>query len=164
MPARLTFPGRLIARIDRALATAGAAGEVMPELERLAWHDNREGLLAGQDGDGRPLAPLAARTIKYRKSATGPADPHAPPLIPARERSRAIANYRVTHVRRSATSWLILGAWQDVLSSRGVPFLPFHAEGAGHLPVRDIFAVRPAGRRKMSAALRDWVRARWSTP
>jgi hypothetical protein len=164
MPSRLTFPDAFTLRIDRLRRAGGDIGPVLPELEKLAWQDNEAGLLAGTDRDGRPLAPLAARTIRYRRSATGRADPHAPPLIPARRRSRAIANYRVTSFRKSTGTWLILGAWANVLSTKGVPFLGFHADGTRHLPVRDIFGVRPEGRRQIGAALKAWIRANWSRP
>lgn len=164
MPTRLVFPDAFTERIRRLGAAAADLGPVMPRLEQLAWQDNEQGLLAGQDRDGLPMAPLAARTIRYRRSETGRADPHAPPLIPARRQSRAIANYRVTSFRKSKGTWVILGAWMNVLSKKGVPFLGFHAEGAGHLPVRDIFGVRPAGRSKISAALQAWLMSQWGSP
>jgi hypothetical protein len=40
---------------------------------------------------------------------------------------------------------VVVGAWEDVLSKQGVPFLPFHFRGEGRLPVRDIAGLRPAG-------------------
>lgn len=164
MPSRVVFPGSFIRRIRLLQAAADDAGQIMPELERIAWEDNRDGLLAGQDKDGAPFVPLSPYTIRHRRSATGTADPNAPPLIPARNRSRAIANYRVTSFRKSKGTWVLLGAWQNVLSAKGVPFLGFHAEGAGRLPVRDIFGVRPEGQAKISAALKTWLLSRWSNP
>jgi hypothetical protein len=164
MPSRLVFPDSFAVRIEALRRASGDISPVLPELEQLAWEDNEAGLLAGQDRDGQPLAPLAARTIRYRRSATGRADPHAPPLIPARRQSRAIAHYRVTSSRRSERSWVILGAWANVVSARGVPFLGFHAGGAGRLPVRDIFGVRPAGQKKISEALEAWLMSKWGKP
>jgi hypothetical protein len=133
----------------------------MPDLEKLMWEDNERGLLAGTDRDGRPLIPLAASTMANRRSAVGVASPHNPPLIPAGIRSRAIANYRVTSIRGDRGSWLMVGAWKNVVSRRGVPFLGFHFVGAGRLPVRNIDGVRPDGRDKIGRALREWIRSRW---
>lgn len=164
MPIRITFPDALTVRVRAMAGAADHAGEVMPELERLMLEDNRDGLLLGQDRDGVPMAPLAARTIRYRRSAMGKADPNAPPLIPARAKSRAISRYRVTSRRRADGQWVMLGAWMDFVTKRDAPILLFHADGSARLPVRDILGVRPAGRARISAALTAWLRSKWSTP
>lgn len=119
---------------------------LLEELERVLVADNREGLLAGTDGDGRPLAPLAASTLKKRKG-TGP------PLIPQFTASRAIANYRTAHGQDGPGRWVVLGAWENVLSRGGVPFLPFHFRGEGRLPTRDIANIRPEGMRRAREAV-----------
>lgn len=154
---KVVFPDSFLLRI-RGLQRANrdAGREVMPALERIAWEDNRDGLLASTDKDGRPLAPLSAATLKDRARGSGG------PLVPRGRQSRAIANYRVTSFQRQDGNWVLLGAWQNVLSRRGVPFLGFHAEGRGHLPVRDIFGVRPTGKQKIQAAMKAWLLSRWS--
>jgi hypothetical protein len=165
MPAKLIFAPEFVARISRMRRAVGdGASAIMPSLEKIAWEDNREGFLRGLDKDDIPFRALAERTIANRRSATGPADPFAPPLVPARERSRAIANYRVTSIREGASSWVILGAWMNVLSDRGVAFLGFHASGTRYLPVRDFLGVRPGGRKRISAALSAWLLSRWKSP
>jgi hypothetical protein len=161
MPVKLTWPDKFTARIRGLRSAQSDLGEIMPELERLVRQDNRDGLLAGTDRNGQAFAPLSPQTIKYRRSATGTADPNAPPLVPARERSRAIANYQTTSGRLSDGNWVIIGAWRNVLSPKGVPFLPFHVEGDGHLPVRDLMGVRPFGRLAVGLALQTWLRERW---
>jgi hypothetical protein len=177
MPSKIVFPEDFRARIHRLGTAIDDAGEIMATLERLAWEDNRDGLLAGKDKDGVPFVPIKESTRRTRRSATGTADPDAPPLIPARERSRAIANYQVASLRKSRASWVILGQWLNVLSAKGVPFLPYHFSGTkgrqrrnakghfmagfiGRLPKRDADGIRPEGREKIRGALRDWLRSR----
>lgn len=130
---------------------------LMLEWEEILTEDNRQGLLAGLDGYGRPLAPLAAVTMKRRKSVTGTADPNAPPLIPAWEHSRAIANFVTAHGNESTQKWWALGAWENVLSKSGVQFLPFHFRGEGRLPVRDLAHVRPKAVKAARAALKTFA-------
>ena len=158
MPSSVRFPDSFLLRVQRLQGASMDAGkEIMPELERLAWEDNRDGLLAGKDKDGQRFAPLAASTLKYRKG-TGP------PLIPNRTRSRMIANYGVTSFRRSDGNWVILGAWRNVLSKKGVPFIPFHADGTRFMARRDLVGVRPEGKRKIGAALTQWLLSKWGKP
>jgi hypothetical protein len=138
----------------------------MLEWEAILTEDNRQGLLAGLDGYGKPLVAIADYTRRHRKSETGTADPNAPPLIPAWERSRAIANFRTAHGREGSNQggklvmghWWAIGAWENVLSKSGVAFLPFHFRGEGRLPVRDLAHVRPAAVRAARENLRDFVR------
>jgi hypothetical protein len=124
----------------------------MPEIELEMRRDNERGLLAGQDKDGKPLARLADSTLKKRKPGESPL-----PLIPRRRSSRVIANYRTTSFQRPDGAWVAIGAWQNLLSRKGVPYLPFHLEGRGRLPIRNIAGVRPEGRKNVKAIVRKRV-------
>lgn len=122
------------------------------EWRKIIEADNRRGVLAGLDGYGTPLHALTSvRTGPY-KGATGP------PLAPFFEKSRVIANFRTAHGRDGAR-YFALGAWEDVLSKRGVPFLPFHFRGEGKLSRRDLAHIRPWGETHARAALRVWIHA-----
>ena len=49
------------------------------------------------------------------------------------------------------------GAWIDVISTKGVPFLRFHFNGAGRLVIRDLRGIRPEGIAKARKAARAWM-------
>lgn len=170
MPGQITFPEDYLARIRNMANATRDPSEIIERLERIAWEDNRDGLLAGTDKDGRPLARLAKSTIEHRRSAVGAASPNNPPLIPAGKQSRAIANYRVGTDIMARGSWRIVGVWENVLSKQGVPFMGYHftgtrnRDGSVRMPKRDINGLRPEGMRKMSAALKEWLRGRLSKP
>lgn len=76
-------------------------------------------------------------TAQYRR-LTGPR------LAPRREQSRIIKNLhtRIDH-NPSAGTWAVIGAWADVVSAKGVPFLEFHFKGMGRNPRYDLTEVRP---------------------
>jgi phage gpG-like protein len=74
-----------------------------------------------------------------------------------------ITNYFTGH-GREGNQWFATGAWFEVVSNRGVPFLEAHFTGAStgrghavHLPRRDLRGVRPQGRQEAVAALHDWL-------
>src|SRR5947209_6256359 len=79
-----------------------------------------------------------------------------PPLAPRGASSRVITNLFTQHGRDPAdNTWFAEGAWFEVVSTRGIPFLMAHftgaATGRGHrvkLPVRDLRGVRPQGRQE----------------
>lgn len=98
------------------------------------WGDSRE---AGLDRFGRPLAALSPRTIKHRRSAKGPADPHAPPLIPAHaaSRTRSYLRYRYEPGQGGYFYWRYdprtHGSWGQILQ--------YHALGmVRRAPIRDV--------------------------
>jgi hypothetical protein len=71
-----------------------------------------------------------------------------PPLAPRRQFSRVITNL-VTGFIEPGTGgdiWTAVGAWREVVSVKGIQFLPYHFSGAGRLPVRNLAGVRPEGR------------------
>jgi hypothetical protein len=95
-------------------------------------------LLQGLGADGTTLRRLAPYAIKHRKSAMGPAEPDAPPLIPAGELSRTIA-LLTGRAFADRAEWF----WRtDPIT--GLPWgrvLHWHRIGAGRLPVRDVIGL-----------------------
>jgi hypothetical protein len=80
-----------------------------------------------------------------------------PSLAPRRQFSRVITNYATRYGQTGPTTWEVIGAWIDVLSRKGIPFLRWHFEGAGRLPVRDLRGIREWGRQKIRRALKAWM-------
>lgn len=80
-----------------------------------------------------------------------------PPLAPRGRFSRVITNLRTQFGRLSATAFQAIGYWDQVVSTKGVPFLLAHFEGRGRLPKRDLRGVRPEGVAKARTALRAWA-------
>lgn len=66
-----------------------------------------------------------------------------PRLAPRRDESRVITQL-YTEIRQvDDHTWEVVGAWGDVVSAKGVPFLMYHFTGAGHNPRYDLRPVRP---------------------
>lgn len=166
--ARVEWPGlaRLVERLNKA-----KNADCTPLMER--WCDtivegNRRGVLSGRDGFDNPMPPLKYRNGAGKKTANRKVGAYGtskltatplgtndnlttaqyklltgPRLAPRGEQSRAIKNL-MTEVRRPTDSrWEAVGAWFNVVSTKGVPFLPFHFDGAKNLPRYDLRPVRP---------------------
>ena len=150
---------------------------VMKTWEGLIVEGNRRGVLSGMDGFDRPMPPLKYRggagkrtairrggkfgTTAYAgrtEGATSAAYSQAtgPRLAPFFERSRVIANLETTH-GRLARAWYAIGAWRDVVSKKGVPFLHYHFDGMGRNPRYDLRPVRKAERQKARTAMLAYV-------
>ena len=88
-----------------------------------------------------------------------------PPLAPRREFSRVITNLKSAYAEGAPgdARWAAACAWVGVVSARQVEFLPYHFNGTGGLPVRDLRGVRPQGmleaRRAMVAFFSDAIRS-----
>jgi hypothetical protein len=156
------------------------ATPLMIEWAKIIEQDNRKGLLAGQDKDGKPMVPVSYRPkgapLKLKKHqkpkqfAGGvannltPAEYRrlaGPPLVPRGMHSRLITNLFLAYKREPAAGggwiWRATGAWRDIVSAKGVPFMEAHFLGRNNLPVRDPRGVRPWGRNKALAALKAWA-------
>lgn len=81
-----------------------------------------------------------------------------PRLAPRGEVSRAIKNLHTEIRNPSPGRWEVIGAWYAVVSTSGVPFLPFHFEGAGHNPVYDLRPVRPEDLQFCANAVRAFAK------
>ena len=53
--------------------------------------------------------------------------------------------------------WEVVGAWINVVSKKGVPFLHWHFDGTGKLPRRDLRGIRPDGVAKCRRSARAWM-------
>jgi hypothetical protein len=80
-----------------------------------------------------------------------------PPLAPRKQFSRVITNYMQSFGQISTRTWQVVGAWINVLSVKGVPFLRFHFDGVGHQWKRDLRGIRPEGRERIRATARAWM-------
>ncbi len=117
-------------------------------------------LAAGLDRRGVPLAPIAASTRKHRKSEMGPADPNAPPLMPAYAVSRTRLLLQGRAVRDGAEF-----SWEtDPISGKnwGI-ILGYHRRGRGRhghrIPKRDVIGISPQALQRV----RSDITTRWST-
>jgi hypothetical protein len=146
----------------------------------LSWmqiieSDNRQGVMAGIDKDGVPMAPVTYRPRgapkRHLRRKVGAYNPGVggnlssseyrrlggPPLAPRGTGSRVITNLLTGH-GREGDQWYALGYWEGVVSPKGNPFLRYHFTGAGRLPRRDLRGLRPTGRAKALTALTAWAR------
>jgi hypothetical protein len=121
---------------------------------------------AGIRGIFSGLGPAAAglhnnlTSREYRKLG-------GPPLAPRGPNSRVITNL-VTDITTKPVGgiWAAFGYWDEVVSTRGVPFLMAHFTGAAtgrggraKLPARDLRGVRPWGRNQAVLAMQRWGRS-----
>ena len=126
---------------------------IIKELVLIAFDAQ---LAAGLDKDGDPFFPLRPGTIKYRRSAMGPADPHAPALQPAHglSRTRSLVDARVEG------SWVRVFWRHDPLTgSTWGKTLDYHRRGAGPLPIRDVFGLSPESLASVRREGLTWWRA-----
>ena len=121
---------------------------------------------AGRRGVFAGLGPHAAglnnnlTTSEYKRLG-------GPPLAPRGPNSRVITNLVTVHSTAPVGGeWFAAGYWDEVVSMRGVMFLPAHFTGANtgrggrtKLPVRDLRGIRPQGRMEALKALKRWGRS-----
>lgn len=137
----------LAPRADRAAFWAAAAAFVVEAKD--------DELRRGLDRLGNPMAPLARSTIVHRRSAMGPADPHAPPLQPAHghSRTRSLFTAQPTASLDGVTCWWAYdrrtgASWGEVLRH--------HKRGGRRLPVRDVIGMAPASLAVVARKCADW--------
>jgi hypothetical protein len=144
-----------LSRLERRLKsmTRITPSQVAPLLntwKQLVIEDNKNGVLAGTDKDGKPAPP-----VKPRKGRG-----NGPRLAPRGVSSAVISKFEV---RTDATARSITAGWAGVKSKKGVAYLAYHFAGAGRNPRYDLRGVRPAGRSKMASAMQTWIRGIWRT-
>lgn len=157
-------------RLERAVKSLEEISftPLMEAWETILSDDNRRGAMAGLDGKGNPLQPVTYRPvpvkrIDYRTLANNNlTSSHyrslsGPPLAPRGLQSRIVTNYRTASAELSDGRWTAIGAWEDVLSTRGVSFLRYHFTGSGALPVRDLRGIRPDVRVEARRTLREFL-------
>lgn len=148
--------------------------DLMTACAVVMQEDHAYGVLHGTDGDGNPMErtryrnslttappkkrptlntmrdgykPISAgsrpnnnnlTSAEYRKLS-------GPPLAPRGPQSRVIRNYVTRTGLTSTGSHYVQAAIVDVVSAKGVEFLPAHFDGVGRLPKRDLRGIRPTG-------------------
>lgn len=183
--ASVTWEGYDVLRLGLQTIADPPMEPLMEQWERIIVEGNRRGVLQGIDGFDQPMPPLRYRngigirarnrkssyfgTKKYKvnigtganlttreyQKLTGPR------LAPRGERSRVIANLRTQHGRDPSMNyaWFAEGAWLDVVSITGYPFLEAHfdPQAGSRLPRYDLRPVRPDDMRLAEAALTDYM-------
>lgn len=153
MPSYVQWPGSaaLIRRLgeiqDAARPGSRAVLSARKDIRQIAIDDNRDKLLRGVDRYGRPMARLAASTLKRRKGG-------GPPLVPEGDRSRFIANFEVIWVNAGGYQQLV-ARYRDINDRDGRPFAQYHMTGCPpgsnpkhplwSLPRRDPGGITPKG-------------------
>lgn len=156
-------------RTDKFFDTTGQAFSFNPTTASAstffgANFANISGGATGPLGGYKP-GPSANLTTKEYKRLTGP------PLAPRGPGSRVISNYTTEYITAPNTVG-VEGGWDDVVSKKGVEFLPFHFHGATssraffaasiggdnhHLPRRDLVGLRQWGKTQARKELNAWV-------
>ena len=137
--------------------------EATPELRKqvcqwivvLGLRAKDDELARGLDRFGAPLTPISAATRKHRESAMGPADPNAPPLMPAYAVSRTRLLLTGAPTKTGAEFWWEYdehtgGSWGKILD--------YQRKGIGKRKVkRDVIGISPAS----IARVREEIATRW---
>jgi hypothetical protein len=163
---------------------------LMVRWSEILVEGNRRGVLSGVDGHDRPMPPLkyrngAGKATKNRKRpmfgkslyepmGSGPfavglhgnlttsqyKQLTGPRLAPRGEASRVIKNLHAEARNPAKGRWEAVAAWLDVVSVKGVAFLPFHfdPQPGSRLPQYDLRPVRAEDYRYCLNALRDFAR------
>lgn len=110
-------------------------------------------MAAGLGADGMKLAPIKMATRMRRHSAMGPADPNAPPLIPAHElsRTRSLVDARVIRAKIR-----VFWRFDPISGMRWGTILGYHRDGKGNLPKRNVFGLHDEARHRVLQAAYHW--------
>jgi hypothetical protein len=57
---------------------------------------------------------------------------------------------------REESRWYAMGYWDEVVTPKGKPFLPYHFNGEGQIQ-RDLRGVRPTGLARARSQARAWM-------
>ena len=139
-------------------APASVRGEVLRWVLVYGLKEKDADLAAGLDRHGAALAPIAASTREHRESAMGPADPDAPPLMPAYavSRTRLLLTGEAKRVQVEFY-WEYDehtgGSWGQILDYQRKGKGP----RGGRRPKRDVIGISEAA----IARVRAQVTARW---
>jgi hypothetical protein len=125
--------------------------ELIPEMERILETENRLARLQAVDKDGAPLLDAVPATIKRRGPGTV--------MVPHGDASRLIANHEVQHASLRPDHLIFRAVWRGRGRNR-VHWIPFHARGAGRLPIRDVMGVTPEGTQFVTDVFHEYVRRR----
>jgi hypothetical protein len=155
-PINVYFPKAVKKRLDNKLEFLAGRGSqnLANKVADEVWLGNQHDRLAGLDRYGKRQTPVKPRKGRYA-GATGP------PLAPFGNLSRVISHFRAQVFKRGG-KYKIVAGWENVVSSKGVPFLPFHDQGA--ILSRGKSAKSKPGRGRPGFFERAFARAKaWST-
>jgi hypothetical protein len=125
------------------------------DIAKALEEGNREGLLAGLDADGNPMADLEDSTLERRLRREGGM---GPPTIPRFSASGLIDRFRVEVAPKAGDGIRIRAGWA------GVPQVRYFKTGTRHMVARNPVGIRPATREKINelvAALKRKLVARY---
>lgn len=106
------------------------------DIAKAIEDGNREGLLAGTDADGAPMADLKDSTYRRGREGLGP------PTIPRFSGSQLIDRFRA-EVEPHGDGFRIRAGWDNV------PQVRYFKAGTRHMVARNPVGIRPATRRKI---------------
>jgi hypothetical protein len=118
--------------------------ELALDLKEVIVEGNREGLLAGLDADGVPMAELKESTIKRGRGGFGP------PTIPRYSASQLIDRFRA-EIGPTANGGVRIKAYWD-----GVPQVQFFKTGTRDMARRNPSGIRPATRERIGEIIADF--------
>jgi hypothetical protein len=122
-----------------------------PEVQRIAYDENRKRALAGDDRFGIMMKPIAPATVKWRRRV---GKGGGPPLAPDGEGSRSVRTFLVAPVTVMPNRLVLMLAWPQM------PWLHAHTVGQGRLPVRDIEGLTPDADLFIGEVFDEYVRLR----
>lgn len=158
MPPRFGFEIKGIQPKDVAFRRAGEAAhrEFWRYIGQTGIEVYRRSREQGLDRRGEPLAALSPLTIQNRRSAMGPADRNAPPLIPAHGLSRTESLLRTrAYPDRAEFYW----AQDDETGMKWGKILDYHRRGKGRwgrILRRDVIGLSAAERMELAQRGQQW--------
>jgi hypothetical protein len=158
-------------RLSLKQTAPGTPGDLFFNAQGEAFNNYEAGgkfFFGSLGGNGPGYKPSIDDNLSTRayKKLTGP------PLAPRGPASRVISNYRI-NILTGQNRAGVEGGWDDVLSAKGVPFLPFHFNGATfsraifatslagsnqHLPRRNLVGLRQWGKSQATKELNAWIK------
>jgi hypothetical protein len=110
-------------------------------------------IASGIGANGKKLRALSPTTKRHRHSEMGPADPNAPPLIPAYGLSRTRS---LVDARTDGYTVKVYWKFDPISGKRWGVILGYHRDGKGHLPKRNVFGLSAANRKRVLKAAHAW--------
>jgi hypothetical protein len=117
--------------------------QLMPlalDIKQAIVEGNREGLLAGTDAGGAPMAELKESTVRERVRREGG---FGPPTIPRNTSSQLIDRFRA-EIEPAGEGFRIRAGWI------GVPQVKYFKTGTRNMVARNPVGIRPATRQKIN--------------
>jgi hypothetical protein len=125
--------------------------DLVPEVRRIAYDENRKRALAGEDRFGMAMEPIKPATVKWRRRV---GKGGGPPLAPDGEGSRSVRTFLVAPTVVTENRLVLTLAWPQM------PWLHAHTVGHGRLPIRDIEGLTPEADLFIQDVFDEYVRLR----